>query len=595
MKLRTSVKIASLITVCVFLAYAAALFYMDRALSHLAQEVHNANELSNRISLLRTLSLENLIYQTERSKRQWGAVYDEVRHLLADKVYLDLQLEYGLGDIGDKVKIVGDTFQNLLAMPGGERPDDPEAEVGPQLRNRLTTQLMLTTQDLLNQFANLREEINQRLIFAQRLSSLLDILVVLSLGLLIIGGGIFLQRSVLQPILKLHEGAEIVGAGNLDYKVGLDTPNELGELSRTFDRMIVNLQKVTVSRDELAREMAERRQAEEALRESREDLNRAQAVAHTGSWRLDVQKNELTWSEENHRIFGIPPGTSMTYETFLDRVHPADREYVDSEWQAALRGEPYDIEHRIVVDGEVKWVRERAELEFDRDGRLLGGFGTTQDITERKRTEEVLRESEERFRKVFENAATGIAITDWQGRFQQCNPAYCTLLGYTEEELRQLEFPALIHPEDRDKNLEKIQKLRAGELPFFEIENRYVRKDGQTVWVHKFVSILPDSTGKPAHIVALVTDITERRRAQAELAETLRQKEEALAQSEHLASFPQLNPNPVVEFDTQGGITYANQAAEKVLEQLAPDIRSAGFPAGRLGGDSAGLQGEGRE
>ena len=270
MKLRTSVKIASLITVCVFLAYAAALFYMDRALSHLAQEVHNANELSTRISLLRTLSLENLIYQTERSKRQWGAVYDEVRHLLADKVYLDLQLEYGLGDIGDKVKIVGDTFQNLLAMPGGERPDDPEAEVGPQLRNRLTTQLMLTTQDLLNQFANLREEINQRLIFAQRLSSLLDILVVLSLGLLIIGGGIFLQRSVLQPILRLHEGAEIVGAGNLDYKVGLDTPNELGELSRTFDGMIVNLQKVTVSRDELAREMAERRQAEEALRESEE-------------------------------------------------------------------------------------------------------------------------------------------------------------------------------------------------------------------------------------------------------------------------------------------------------------------------------------
>ena len=134
-------------------------------------------------------------------------------------------------------------------------------------------------------------------------------------------------------------------------------------------------------------DITERKRAEEALRESREDLNRAQAVAHTGSWRLNVQKNELTWSDENHRIFGIPPGTPMTYETFLGTVHPEDREYVDREWMAALKGEPYDIEHRIIVDGTVKWVRERAELEFNPEGQLLGGFGTTQDITERKQAE----------------------------------------------------------------------------------------------------------------------------------------------------------------------------------------------------------------
>jgi PAS domain S-box-containing protein len=134
-----------------------------------------------------------------------------------------------------------------------------------------------------------------------------------------------------------------------------------------------------------------RKRAEEALRESREDLNRAQAVAHTGSWRLNVQKNELTWSDENHRIFGITPGTPMTYETFLGAVHPEDREYVDRGWMAALKGEPYDIEHRLMVDGTVKWVRERAELEFDSARQLLGGFGTTQDITERKQAEDEIK------------------------------------------------------------------------------------------------------------------------------------------------------------------------------------------------------------
>ena len=128
--------------------------------------------------------------------------------------------------------------------------------------------------------------------------------------------------------------------------------------------------------------------AEEALRESQANLNRAQAVAHTGSWRLDVRRNELLWSDETHRIFGIPQGTPMTYEAFLAAVHPDDREYVDRNWTAALSGEDYDIEHRIVVGDTVKWVREKAEVEFDAGGTLLGGFGTVQDITDRKLAEQ---------------------------------------------------------------------------------------------------------------------------------------------------------------------------------------------------------------
>ena len=117
------------------------------------------------------------------------------------------------------------------------------------------------------------------------------------------------------------------------------------------------------------------KRVEQSLRESEEELQRAQAVARTGSWRLDLVRNELRWSDENHRIFGVPKGVPLTYESFLSVVHPDDREFVDSAWKAAMNGAPYDIEHRLVVDGEIRWVKERVELEFDASGKPIAGMG----------------------------------------------------------------------------------------------------------------------------------------------------------------------------------------------------------------------------
>lgn len=161
---------------------------------------------------------------------------------------------------------------------------------------------------------------------------------------------------------------------------------------------------ISVMRDEkgaitgylgIANDITMRKEAQKALQQSQHDLNRAQAVGKIGSWRLNIQSNELLWSAENHRIFGIPEGTPLTYQTFLDCVHPDDRRYVDRSWKAALGGAPYDIEHRIVVGKDIRWVHEKAELEFDR-GTLVGAFGTTQDITDLKRAELALRRHNQR-------------------------------------------------------------------------------------------------------------------------------------------------------------------------------------------------------
>jgi PAS domain S-box-containing protein len=141
----------------------------------------------------------------------------------------------------------------------------------------------------------------------------------------------------------------------------------------------------------LAQTISDQKKVEQTLKESQEDLAHAQEVSHTGSWRLDLDNDNLLWSDETYRIFGISFGTPMTYEKFLSSVYPEDRDLVNQKWTAALSGAPYDVEHRIMANDEIRWVRERGELEFNQQGKFKSGFGTVHDITERKQDEEALK------------------------------------------------------------------------------------------------------------------------------------------------------------------------------------------------------------
>jgi len=158
---------------------------------------------------------------------------------------------------------------------------------------------------------------------------------------------------------------------------------------------------------QVAQRAGELQRANEALKITKDNLSRAQAVAHIGSWYLDVINDILIWSDETYRIFGLDIGAALTYEMFLEIVHPDDREYVDKCWKAALNKEPYDIEHRIVVGGKVKWVREKAQVEFNKEGKAIRGIGTVQDITERKQREEDSRRLQEELMHVSRVATMG--------------------------------------------------------------------------------------------------------------------------------------------------------------------------------------------
>ena len=197
-----------------------------------------------------------------------------------------------------------------------------------------------------------------------------------------------IRALVVLPILVNGEAEACLNlASKTQEQVSARTLETLETLARQFTRALERL---------AAREQAEARRGHlaelyEALSVSEENLRRAQAVSDTGSWNLDIPAGRLTWSDQTYRIFGLPPGRPMTLADFLERVHADDRSTVEGAWHAALAGAPYDLEHRIVVDGAVKWVRERAEIGRDENGTPRFGVGTVQDISERKRLEEIHR------------------------------------------------------------------------------------------------------------------------------------------------------------------------------------------------------------
>ena len=253
------------------------------------------------------------------------------------------------------------------------------------------------------------------------------------------------------------------------------------------------------------RDITERKMSEKALRASRLQLSEAMDLAHIVYWEFDPVAETFVFNDPFYAFYGTTAeqegGYRMTRADYAQRfIYPDDRPlYYQFVEQTSIRPDPelvVDMEHRIIRrDGEVRHILARVRTVRDDSGRIVKRYGANQDITERRQMEKAVQESEEQFRKMFEESPLGMVMAGADFRFIRANAAFCMMLGYAEQELASLAFKDITHPEHIAENALRMNDLARGKIPLYRTEKRYVRKDEGVVWGSSTVGIMRGRDG----------------------------------------------------------------------------------------------------
>ncbi len=270
----------------------------------------------------------------------------------------------------------------------------------------------------------------------------------------------------------------------------------------------------------LAHDITARRQVERALRDSNERLQKVLEIETVGVMFWDLTTGCMTDANGTFlNMMGYSRedvnSRSLTWQKFTPP------EYVEAslaeieKFHATGRVGPYEKEY-LRKDGTRLWLLFA--------GSSLGGDSAVEfcvDISDRLSAQTALRESEERFRATFQQAAVGVALVNPDGRWLQVNQKLCDIVGYSREDLMSRTFQDITHPDDLDADLRYVRQMLDGEIKTYSIEKRYVRKDGSLVWINLSVALVRGDTGLPNYFISIVEDISERKRIGTELQQKL--------------------------------------------------------------------------
>jgi len=332
------------------------------------------------------------------------------------------------------------------------------------------------------------------------------------------------ERAILWP--PLFERALTHGP----FRIEVPFPGDR-TLEMSFNPIVVDGKPTGLS--VFGKDVTERNRAERQLRETAESLNETQRIGAIGSYALDIPAGRWTSSDVLDGLFDIGKEYDRTVEGWTALIHPEDRammaEYFLSEVVGKRR--KFNKEYRIVRarDRVERWLHGMGKLEFDAAGQPVKLRGVIRDITEQKRADLQLRESEQRYRATFEQAAVGILHTSLDGRLLGSNARFAEIIGYRLDEVPNLTFQQITPAEDIDESNGVLEQMLNGDLESASWEKRYLRKDGVPTWVRLTVSTRRDEKGRALNFITMVEDIDSRKAAE----ERLSKIQEELRHSEN--------------------------------------------------------------
>ncbi|RKS03156.1 PAS domain S-box protein [Flavobacterium sp. 102] len=262
-----------------------------------------------------------------------------------------------------------------------------------------------------------------------------------------------------------------------------------------------------------AKNITDSKKALSVLKDREAKLRSAQEIAKLGYWQREIATENLFWSSEVYKIWNFNKNIKPNFELFTSTIHPDDLEAFMEDQLAAINGEKdMDIEHRIILkDGKIKWVHEKGKLQKDSNSKIIYLAGTVQDVTDRKLTEERLRESIQRYENVTK--ATSDAIWDWDlvNNVIYRAEGFKTNFGFDLEELNSPDsnWSNYIHPEDRDLAAKSIAEITSSTENHWKHEYRIIQPNGQEVFVQDSAYFIRDENNKVTRIIGALKDISE--------------------------------------------------------------------------------------
>jgi diguanylate cyclase (GGDEF)-like protein/PAS domain S-box-containing protein len=269
----------------------------------------------------------------------------------------------------------------------------------------------------------------------------------------------------------------------------------------------------------LEAEIAQRKKNEQALRESEEKhknlANEQRIILNTSSVGIGLIKDrKIIWANHTYdKIFGYETGTTQNMDT--------SEFYSDEESRGVFGNKVYSTLESGGTHSQDLMMKKKdgSQVWCNLVGQAInpvnmddGSIWVIMDISDRKKAEVDLRDSEKRFRTILENAPIGMAVLTLAGRFLLVNRSLCEIVGYEKKELEKLTYQEITHPDDLEANLANVQRVQDGSINSYFMEKRYIRKDQQIVWTQLTSSVVRNAAGAPRFLIAQIEDITDRKR-----------------------------------------------------------------------------------